>query len=802
MWINYFRIAFRNLSKHAFYAFINMSGLAIGIASFIIIWLYILDEVSYDSYHKNAENIYRLVNVYDFEGVGEESASSPFPVAWTLQNDYPDMVKNVTRVFNRQVPRTLIQHEEKSYNERGFFFADSSFFSLFDHQFLQGDPQTSLNEINSVVITQSTARRYFGEEDPMGKTIRFEKLLDLKVTGIIQDVPHNSHFSFDMMASISSLRKLYRGSLPKTWVWNPCWTYLLLQPGVADQLSENFTGFIQKYFYDAEKEHVTLYLQPLLDIHLKSSLDYEIEPNSNILYLYILGGIAFFLLIIAIINYLNLATATSAHRAREIGVKKVFGATRDQLIFQFLMESLLMSFSALIIALVIAELSLPVFNLFTGKAIFLDRLAEPVYILGLFGIGLITGLLAGLYPAFFLSAFNPIDSLRGQLKQGAKSGTARKLLVVVQFVVSITLIIITLGIFNQLRYMRNADTGFNKENILLLPISNTMIARDFEQFKKELLQNPKIESVTAMDDILGVAHNTHEFRPEGFPEDQWQFYPALVVRYDFLKTFGIKLIAGRDYDEYMKTDPEKAVLINEAMVHHMGWKSNEEAIGKKFRSLQGEERVVGVMSDFNVTSLHQPAGPFVLNIKEQPGVVHWFLKYAAIKIHPEGKQEVMTFVNDLWDQWEKGRPFEYSWFEDELAQLYHDEEVLGFLALTLTLIIIFIATLGLYGLVAFMAAQRTREIGIRRVMGASEWSIVRLLSVEFIKLVLISILIAFPLTWWLTDYWLSHFAYAMPVSWLNYVAGGLSAMVLALIITSLRALRASLTDPVNSIKYE
>ena len=386
MWINYFRIAFRNLSKHAFYAFINMSGLAIGIASFIIIWLYILDEVSYDSYHKNAENIYRLVNVYDFEGVGEESASSPFPVAWTLKNEYPDMVKNVTRVFNRQVPRTLIQYEEKSYNERGFFFADSSFFSLFDYQFLQGDPQTSLNEINSVVITQSTARRYFGEEDPMGKTIRFEKLLDLKVTGIIQDVPHNSHFSFDMMASISSLRKLYRGSLPKTWVWNPCWTYLLLQPGVADQLSENFPGFIRKYFYDAEKEHVTLYLQPLLDIHLKSSLDYEIEPNSNILYLYILGGIAFFLLIIAIINYLNLATATSAHRAREIGVKKVFGATRDQLIFQFLMESLLMSFSALIIALVIAELSLPVFDLFTGKAIFLDRLAEPVYILGLFGI--------------------------------------------------------------------------------------------------------------------------------------------------------------------------------------------------------------------------------------------------------------------------------------------------------------------------------------------------------------------------------------------------------------------------------
>lgn len=802
MWFNYFKIALRNFTKHKFYTLINVSGLAIGIASFIVIWLYILDEVSYDTYHKNAENIYRVVNVYDFEGVGENSASSPFPVAWTLKGDYPGMIENVTRVFNRQVPRTLIEFDDLSYNERGFFFADSSFFEIFDFAFLMGDCHTALDEINSVVISQSTAKRYFGDESPMGKTIRFEKLLDLKVTGVIKDVPKNSHFQFDMMASISSLRYLYRGSLPKTWVWNPCWTYLLLKPGVAHKLESNFPDFVRKYFYDAEKDHVSLYLQPLLDIHLKSSLDYEIEPNSNKLYLYILGGIAFFLLIIAIINYFNLATATSAHRSREIGIRKVFGANRGQLIVQFLIESLLVAFFALLISLVLIELFLPTFNMLSDKQILLKRLTNVNYAGGVIGIGLFTGLLAGLYPAFFLSAFSPIDSLRGKLSNGAKSGWARKILVVVQFSVSIMLIIITLSIFNQLQFMKNADTGFNKDDILLVPISNTKIARDFETFKTELLQNPQVLSVTAMDDILGVAHNTHEFRPEGFSEDKWQFYPALVIRYDFLKTFDIKLLTGRDYDESMKTDPEKAILINQAMVKHMGWNSNEEALGKKFRSLQGDERVVGVINNFNATSLHQPAGPFVLNIKEQPGSVYWFLKYVAIKVNEEKRSDVLEFVEQQWNTWEKGRPFEYSWFDQELKKLYHDEEVLALLALLLTLIIIFIATLGLYGLVAFMALQRTREIGVRRVMGAFEWSIVKLLSLEFAKLVFVAILIAFPLTWLLIDHWLSYFAYAMTIQWMSFVYGALSAFLLALMITTFRALMASRANPIDAIKHE
>ena len=802
MWLNYLKIAFRNLVKHRLYALINIAGLAIGIASFIVIWLYILDELSYDRYHKQANNIYRLVNVYDFNGVGENSASSPFPVAWTLKHDYPDIIHNVTRVFNRQAPRTLIDNDLVSFNERHFFFADSTFFQVFDHEFIMGNPNTALDEINSVVITESTAKRYFKDENPMGKTVRLEKQLDLKVTGVIRDVPHNSHFTFDFMASLSTMRMPYGGSLPKTWVWNPCWTYLVLEEETAESLEKSFPDYINKYFFDAEKENITLYLQPLVDIHLKSKLDYEIEPNSNITYIKILGVIAIFLLVIAIINYINLATATSAGRAHEIGIKKVFGAYRSQLIYQFLMESVILSLIALLISLFIIELLLPNLNSFSGKELHLSILLKPAYAGIILLIGLVTGLLAGLYPALYLSVFNPIMALSNKLSKTAKSGYGRKVLVITQFIISIVLIVVTLSIYKQVNFFKYADTGFNKENILILPVSGTSISKAYEPFKGELLQNPNIISVTAMDDILGVAHNTHEFRPEGFPEDKWSFYPALVVRYDFLKTFDIKLVAGRDYQEEMRTDPEKGMLINEAMVKHIGWESNEAALGKKFRSLQGEERVIGVIADFNATSLHERAGPFVLNIKETPGAINFFLKYVAVKVTNENKEETVEFIESIWNEKEQGRPFEYSWFDQELAQLYADEILLGDLSLILTAIIIFIAALGLYGLVSFMAVQRTKEIGIRKVFGAGQGSIMILLSVEFIKLVAIAIAIAWPISYLLIDEWLNYFAYQMDVDMLSFMIGALVAFILAMLITNTRAYITSMANPIDTLKYE
>ena len=802
MFNNYIKIAIRNLVKRKFYSLINISGLAIGLASFIIIMLYIIDELSYDRYHKNAENIYRLVNVYDFNGVGENSASSPFPVAFTMKDEYPGMIKNVVRIFNFQSPRMLIEIGDKRYNERRFFFADSTFFNIFDHEFIHGNPKTVLNESYSVVLTESAAKKYFGDDDPMNKTIKFEKQFDLKITGVIKDVPAQSHFNFDFIASMSSVRKIYGGKLPQTWVWNPCWTYLLLEDGAAPVLEKKFPDFINKYFNDAEKENISLYLQPLTDIHLKSRLDYELEPNNNISYIYILSAIAVFLLIIANINFMNLATATSAARAKEIGVKKVVGVYRSQLIFQFISESIILSFISLIIALILVELLLPAFNTFTNKDIVLSILLQPKYLLALIVLVLFTGVFSGIYPAFYISAFKPISLLKGSLRRENKSTLPRKILVIVQFVISITLIIGTLTVFNQLKFLRNADLGFNKEQVIIIPVNHTPIAKSYKSFKNELLLNTDIISITAVDDIFGVAHNTHEFHPEGFPQDKWQFYPALVVRYDFVKTFDIKILAGRDYNEDNKTDPEKGMLINEAMVKHLGWGSNEEALGKKFKSLHGEERVIGVTNNFNVTSLYEQAGPFVLNIKEKPGEVMWFLKFMAIRIAPDNHKKTIDFIETKWKEFAPNRPFEYSFLDQELNKLYKDEDNLGKLSLIFSLMIIFIASLGLFGLTSFMAEQRTKEIGIRKVLGAKVTDIIKLLSKEFLKLIVIAILIAWPIAFLLIDDWLSHFAYRTAINWFVFILAGLFALIISLLITAYKAYVASKTNPVDTLKYE
>ncbi|MCF8369050.1 MAG: ABC transporter permease [Bacteroidales bacterium] len=803
MFKNYLISTLRNLYKRKTYSLINIFGLAIGMACFLLIYLYISDELSYDKHHKNADNIYRLVNIYDFEGVGENSASAPFPVAFTLQNDFPEVIRNVVRLFNFQAPRSFVEYEEKKFNEKRFFFADSTYFSIFDHHFIQGNPKNALDKIGSLVITQSMAKKYFANEDPIGKSVKFEGGLSLVVTAVIEDVPEESHFKFDFMGSMSSLRNMFGGQLPKTWVWNPCWTYLLLGENTDPNiLEEKFPEFVQKYFYDAEKDNVSMYLQPLTDIHLKSKLDYELAPNNDLTSIYVLSAIAIFLLIIAVINYMNLATATSAGRSKEIGIKKVAGANKQQLIIQFIGESIILTLIALLISLLIIEIVMPVFNNFTGKNIGFTDLLTIENMAMMLGLGVFIGFISGVYPAFYLSTFSPVQVLKSQIKQGTKSGMARKALVITQFAISITLIIGTLIIGDQLDFMRNADLGFEKDNIIVLPINNTPVARTYESFKKELLQNPNILSVTIMDDIFGAAHNTHEFRPEGYPEDQWQFYPALVVQYDFLKTFGIKIIAGRDYNEANRTDPEKGILINEAMVNHMGWENPQAALGKKFRSLQGEERVIGVFNDFHQTSLHEAAGPFVLNMKETPGAIRFFMKYMAIKISEGSDQTALSLIEDKWREVAPDRPFEYFYLEDELAELYKDEENLSKLSVLFTLIIMFIAALGLVGLASYMAEQKTKEIGVRRVLGATTLSIIKRLSMEFVWLILIASVLAWVLAYIIMADWLNHFPYQTTLNWVIFVLATLVSLLIALVISGIRGWIAAQADPVETLKYE
>lgn len=800
----YIKILLRNFFKRKVYSVINVTGLAIGIASFIMIMLFVFDELSYDRYHSNSDRIYRVCMIYDFGGVGENSASMPFPVAPALQNDFPHLIERSARLFNFQSTRNLVEYEDHKFNEKGFFFADSSFFDIFDHEFIMGNAETALNEPFSVVITESAAKRYFGDENPMGKTLKFQEQVQLKVTGLIKDVPPQSHFGFDFIASMSSVKTLYRGNLPQTWVWNPCWTYILLKPEVGpSQLQSQFAGFTDKYYYDAEKESITMYLQKLTRIHLHSRLDYEIQPNGNASYIVILTIIAFFILVIASINFMNLATATSTGRAREIGIRKVTGAHRTQLILQFLGESLFLTLLAVIIAILLVEIVLPWFNDFTGKEFTLYNLLKTGYLMGLVGLWLFVGVLSGLYPAFFISAFRPISVLRGTVQKEIKSGVARKVLVVFQFTVSISLIVITLMIFDQLSHLRNADLGFRKENIIMLPVDRTDIVTQYESFKSEILSHTNVLSVTTVDDIIGSGHNTHEFRPEGVPEDEWRFYPALVVKHDFVKTFDLKILAGRDYDETYSTDPVDGMLISESMVKHLGWGSNEEAIGKKFKSLQGEERVIGVFNDFQATSLHEKPGPFVLNMKETPPMINYFTNYVAIRVGEGNLQETLSFLSAKWSDFEDYRPFEYFMLEDELAELYKDEENLGVLSLIITVLILFIAALGLFGLASFMAEKRTKEISIRKVLGATVGNIFVLLSSEFVKLILIAMAVSWPLALLLSEkFFMDQFIVQARFNIWILIVSGFSAIVLALLITGYRAYRAARTDPAETLKYE
>lgn len=803
MFLHFFKTAIRYLYKRKTYTLINVAGLAIGIASFILIMIYVFDELKYDRYHERAEEIYRIAQVYDYEGVGENSASLPFPVAFTLLNDFPGLVENICRIYNFQAPRSLVEYGDIKFNERRFFFADSTFFEIFSHEFISGDPSTALDEVNAVVITVSAAEKYFGNENPMGKILTFEEAIPLKVTGVIRDVPSQSHFGFDFMGSMASVKAVYRGSLPQTWVWNPCWTYMVLAEGASpDMLEKEFPGFVEKYFYDAEKEHVSLYLQPLTSIHLNSRLDYEIEQNNNKSYIYILSSIALFLLIIAAINFMNLATATSSNRAREIGIKKAIGVSRSRLISQFIGESLILTYVALILSIIIVELTIPLFNNFTGKEFHLGVLMQPHYIAALILLGLLLGTMSGIYPAFYLAAFRPLNVLNGDHGLARGSGFARKVLVVLQFTISVSLIIGTMVVYNQLNYLKHADLGFNRDNIMILPVNHTPIARSYDAFSKELMQESGILSVTAMDDIFGAAHNTHEFRPEGFPEDQWQFYPALVVQWNFVETFGLQIVAGRDYHESNKSDPMTGILINEAMVRHMGWESNEAAIGKKFRSLSGEERVIGVIRDFHATSLHEATGPFVLNMKERPSEIAWFMKYAAIRYQPGKEQEVINIVSRTWMNYAPSRPFEYTFLDQELKKLYDDENNLSQLSLIFTVLILFIAGLGIFGLVSFMAQKRTREIGIRKVLGAEARHVIVLLSTEFFRLISIASVLAWAISWLLISDWLDHFAYSTKLNWLIFLLAAFIAMSIALIITTTKAWFASRTNPVDTLKYE
>ncbi|HBF87052.1 MAG TPA: hypothetical protein DDX39_00310 [Bacteroidales bacterium] len=802
--ITYIKVALRNLIRYKYYSIINISSLTIGLAAFLLISLFVKDETGFDKYHKNANRIYRVTSKYDNNGVGEIASSVAFPVGPTLEKELPTMISKSARFFNFQMIKNLVEYKDKSFNEKHFFFADSSALDIFDYKFIRGNSKTALDKPFSVIITESIAKKYFNEENPIGKQILSEKKLNLTITGVIKDIPLQSHFRPDFIASMSTVRYIFRGMLPDNWVWNPCWTYILLNENVSpEEIKEKLPGIISTYMKKEKgQEHFSLSIQPLTDIHLKSKLDYEISPNGNILYVKILSAIALFLILIACINYAKLATVISAKRAKETAIRKIHGANKWQLAALFLSEAVLLSFISLAFALVIVELSIPSFNQFTGKNIDLGEYVNAASIFFMIGISFLVGLLSGLYPTIYMITVKPLKIFRTNTKIENKSSFARKTLVVLQFTISIIVTIGTIITFQQLSFLRNTSLGFEKENIYLLPIEHTPILANYELFKADLLKNKNIESITATEDILGINHNTHEYIPHGKGENDWTFVPTFIVRYDFIKTFGIQLIAGRDYIPG-KDDEKSSIIVNEALVEHMGWKSNQEAIGKKFKSLFGDEKIIGVVRNFNVTSLHSPKVPFVIDMKEYPAEISQYTRYISFKIRDkEELKETLDYVTDKWINYCGNRPFEYMSLEDELSELYIEEETLGKTAAIFSILIILIATTGLIGLSSFLIHLRTKEVCIRRVLGASTFSIVKTISAEFIYLIILANAIAAPISYWGISVWLESFDQHVDISALPFIFAGVISLLISLIITAYQAVKTTKTELIDSLKYE
>ncbi|HSP86653.1 MAG TPA: ABC transporter permease [Ignavibacteriaceae bacterium] len=799
---NYIKIALRNLRNNKVYSFINISGLAIGIACFMLIYLFVVDELSYDKFHTKADRIYRLTEKIDMEGQGGEfSSSNPFPVMKAMLTDYPEYIEEGVRLFNFQQPTLTLEYGDNKFNEKHIYFADSTFFKVFDFSLKAGNKNTALANPNSIILSQELANKYFGNENPLGKTIIYEANFNLLITGIFDELPTQSHFNFDCLISFSTVNQIIGPGLQQNWVWNPNWTYFLLKDGVDPKtLEKQFPEFVQKYYPPHLKPQITHYLQPLKDIHLKSNLDYEMQPNNDEANIYIFSAVGILIILIACINFMNLATARSAKRAREVGMRKVLGADRQMLIKQFLGESLLLSFFAVIVSVFLIELLIPVFNNLAAKELSFKIFSEPTNLILLLVLGLIVGIASGIYPAFFLSASEPIKVVKGSVNLQPKGALLRKGLVVLQFTISLALIIGTLVIYQQLQYMQNANLGFNKENVLLISF-RPPVANRYDALKNELLRNENISFVTNMNEIVGEHHNTHEINYEGLEAGKWVYFPGLLVDEDFTETFDLKMIAGRDFaKEYLRED-SLGIIVNEAMIKELNWGDPESVINKRFNTIFGQERIVGVVKDFNFVWLKEPIGPFFLDIA--PAFVRpFFLKYAAARIKSGDMKETISYIEAKWNELVPEHPFEFSFLDENLNKMYKDQDNLGNLVGYFSILAIFIACLGMFALASFNAEQRTKEIGVRKVLGASVSGIVFLFTKDFLKLVLIAVIIATPLAYFILNRWLEDFAYRVNISPVIFIAAAVVTFLIALSTVAYQAIKAANANPIKSLRYE
>ena len=783
---NYLTVILRNIQRHKGYALINLTGLTIGMMCFVLIALYVKYEFSFDTYHKNRDRIYRIVTETEETYMGKNQLPvTPAPLAQALKDTFPEVVK-ATRIHRI---RSTINQDGHYYTESNFYFTDPEFLEIFTFPLIQGDPQTALDEPYSLLLTNRTAQKYFGQGDPIGKILSVNKK-DFVITGILHDVSDNSHFHFDFLASFSSLVDIQGEEQIMRWSRWSYHIYLELQEH-ADHLllEEKLPELLRKnYSPDATQ---TLRIQPLADIHFDSKTNFEWEPNIDIRNVYLFTAIALLILLIACFNYMNLSTARSAGRAKEVGLRKVIGAARGSLIRQFLCESILFSLLALFLSFFLVKLFLPGFGSFLNRELDFSLIGEGVMIPGLAVLALFVGLVAGSYPALFISSFQPAVILKGERKSTAMGSTfLRNLLVVTQFAISIALIFCSAVVFKQLHYIQNKELGYVKDYIVEVPF----YGHDSKILTDELRKYPGILDVTVASSLPGDVGSAGFMEWEGKTDDEKLLMYRLWVDYSYLDFYGIELIEGRKFSREFSADMDNAYILNRKAMEVLGWK---DPVGKRI----GDDKenlgvVVGVVENFHIASLHLNIEPLaiMLSLKENESL--------SIKVRPEDISAALAFIEESWKKRFPERVFSYSFLDDRLERMYRSERKLGTTFNTFTTIAILVACLGLFGLVSFMAQRKTKEIGIRKVLGASVPNITFSLIREFLKLVTIAILVAWPIAYFVMQKWLDNFAYRTNISIWIFLSSGTIALIIALTTVSYRSVKAALANPIESLRYE
>jgi len=787
MFKNYIMVTVRNLKKNSTYSLLNIIGLAVGMMAFILIALYVQYELSFDKYHENADRIYRVVR--------EERAFTPAPLGPALKEKIPE-VDSVARILRSS--KTLISHEQKHFLEEEFYWVDPETFDIFSIPFIGGDPETALNDPSAIVLSQRTAKKYFGDADPTGKILTVRERYEFKVSGVFDDMPANSIFVMDAVVPYETYFRITTNDITN-WRSNFSYTYFLLRKGADPEVMENkISPVIEIPLLKAagiKGPYPKFYsIQPLTEIHLHSHLMQEIGPNNDIKYIILFSSIAFLILFIACINYMNLATARSLRRGKEVGMRKVVGAQKGQLIVQFLGESVAMAVLAMIFSTMMVLMALPAFNSLVERQLSLNPTHNPQLFLGLIFITLFVGLFAGSYPAMRISSFKPISILSGTFTRIPKGSSLRNVLVLVQFSITIFLIICTIAVREQLKFIKNVNMGYTKEQIITLPVRGGSVRRNIQSIKTELLQHSDIIAVSTSGRL---PNNIDTFTSRDWtgrnPDEPIPIYYN-TAGYDFIDLFGIQIVQGRNFSRDFPSDEAGAFLVNETAVKVAEW---ESPIGRKFTHWSGQTgKIVGVIKDFHIHSLHSPIEPLYvfLNARDFSNI--------AIKIRSANIPATIDFVKGVVKNISPSYPFSYSFFDEVFERAYFTEQRMGRVFGAFAILAIFIACLGLFGLTAFAAEQRTKEIGIRKVLGASDSKIFLLLSKEFVRWVLLANLIAWPISYFAMNKWLQNFAYRIHIGIVDFLLSGGTALLIAYLTVSYQSIKSARANPVDSLRYE